>query len=266
MMEEKYISNKEYNEYYERLSNLRSIIAHDLPVASNMRIVDIATGYAYFAIEVAEHAPSLSITGIDISLQDVLRAHENIKQSGLLNRMRIVSMDATRMAFHERAFDMAINFIGLEDIHMTRGKRGIQEAFLEVNRVLKPDAYFCFVVMPVDEMETKAQKTEVALYSYICNATWLKRLEYIKMLEKAGFILIREKRYRTGKKLTSEQARHEIRYACDNVPKIYGIVTPSFEDVWNKFGNAIEENGVGQISKVLLMITHKREEMGHDVP
>ncbi len=259
MTEEQYLSNEQYKNYYKRLSNLRSEIAQDLPLRPKMCILDIATGYAYFAVEVAKHVSSVIVTGIDISLQDVSRAHNNIKQSCLLNRISIVSMDATGMGFHERAFDMAINFIGLEDIHMTRGKRGIQETFLEVNRVLKTDAYFCLVVMPVDEMETKAQKIEVALYSYICRATWLKRQEYIKMLEKAGFVLLREKSYKTGKKLTSEQARYEIRYACDNVPKIYGIVTPSFEDVWNEFGSAIEENGVGQVSKVLLMITQKRE-------
>ncbi len=260
MTKEKYLSDKEYEIYYERLDNLRLKIAHDLPLAPNMCILDIGTGYAYFAKEVAKHESSLSIIGIDISLQDVYKAQKNIKQSSLLDRLSIVSMDATRMGFLEKTFDMAINFIGLEDIHMTRGKGGIQETFLEINRILRPNAHFCLVVMPVDEMETKAQKIEVALYSFICNATWLKRQEYISMLETAGFTLLREKYYRTGKKLTSKQARYEIRYACDNVPKIYGIATPSFEDVWNKFGKDIEENGVGHISKVLLMIAHKRDE------
>lgn len=259
MTEEQYISNEEYKDYYSTLGNLRSLIAQDLPLRPKMHLLDIATGYAYFAVEVAKRMSSVIITGIDISLQDVSKAHKNIRQSCLLNRINIVSMDATCMGFHERAFDMAVNFLGLEDIHMTRRKRGVHNTFLEVNRVLKKDAYFCLVVMPVDEMETKAQKIEVALYSYICRATWLKRQAYIEMLEKAGFILLREERYETGKKLTSEQARYEIRYACDSVPKIYGIVTPSFEDVWNEFGNAIEEHGVGHVSKVLLMITQKRE-------
>ena len=77
------------------------------------------------------------------------------------------------------------------------------------------------------------------------------------MLERAGFDLIQEKQYRTGKKLTSEQACSEIRYACENVPKIYGISTPSFEDIWRKFGKDIDENGVGHMSKVHLMIAHK---------
>jgi ubiquinone/menaquinone biosynthesis C-methylase UbiE len=257
VIEEIYISDEEYRDYYVKLDNLRSRIAQDLPLVSHMSILDLATGYAYFAIEVAKLESSVVITGSDISVQGVFKAQKNIEQCGLADRINLVAMDATRMAFLENGFDMVVNFTGLEDIHMTRGKEGVLKTFLEVNRVLKPDAYFCLVVMPVDEMETQAQKIEVALYSYICNATWLTRQEYITMLERAGFDLIQEKQYRTGKKLTSEQACSEIRYACENVPEIYGISTPSFEDIWGKFGKDIDENGVGHMSKVLLMIAHK---------
>ncbi len=259
MMEEAYILDEEYSSYYEKLDDLRSRIARELPIASHMSILDLGTGYAYFAIEVVKHESSVSITGCDISVQGVYKAQKIIKLRGLGNRINLVAMDVTRTAFLEKAFDMAMNFLGLEDIHMTRGKEGVQKTFLEVNRMLKPDAYFCFVVMPVDEMETEAQRIEVALYSFICNATWLKRQEYVTMLERAGFDLVREKQYRTGKKLTPEQARHEIRYACNTVPKTYGITTPSFQEIWNKFGKDIDKNGVGHMSKVHLMIAHERK-------
>lgn len=257
MIEEIYISDNEYGDYYEKLDNLRSRIAQDLPIASHMSILDLATGYAYFAREVARLESTVIITGSDISVQGVCKAQKNIEQWGLTDRINLVAVDATRMAFFEKGFDMVVNFAGLEDIHMTRGREGILKTFHEVNRILKADAYFCLVVMPVDEMETEAQKIEVALYSYICNATWLTRQEYITMLRRAGFDLIQEKHYRTGKKLTPEQARSEIKYACDNVPTIYGITTPSFKDIWSTFGKDIDKHGVGHMSKVLLMIAHK---------
>lgn len=256
-MIEEYISNREYQAYYQKLNNLRSRIANDLPVKPGMRILDLATGSGFFAIEAARCDSSLQITGIDISQSDIRNARNNLKKQGLQDRIEILKMDATKMSFHREEFDMAINFTGLEDIHMTRGESGVQRTFLEVNRVLKPDNYFCFVVMPPEEMETTAQKIEVALFSYMCDATWLSTKGYEDMLEEAKFKLLRKRSYYTGKKLSPEQAKAEIRFACKNVPKIYGISTPSFEEVWARFGQDIEENGLGHYSKVVLMITQK---------
>jgi len=175
--------------------------------------------------------------------------------------VKVVEMDATGMNFGPEEFDMAVNFTGLEDIHMTRGKAGVEQTFQEVSRVLKPESFFCFVVTPPEEMETEAQRIEVALFSYICDATWLSAKEYERMLEKAGFMLVRKEKYYTGKKLTPEQAKAEIRFAIKTDPKIYGIATPSFDEVWAKFGHRIEENGLGHYSKVILMIAQKAKQV-----
>jgi hypothetical protein len=166
-------------------------------------------------------------------------------------------MDATKMRFHREEFDMALNFTGLDEIYMTRGKEGIQKTFLELNRVLKPEAYFCFVVMPPEEMETESQKLEVALFDYICGAKYLSGKEYEAMLKKAKFKLIRKRSYYSGIKFTSQQAKREIRYTIKNDLKTYGIKTPSFGEVWARFGKDIEENGLGCYSKVILMIAQK---------
>jgi hypothetical protein len=176
---------------------------------------------------------------------------------GLEDRVKVVKMDVTKMSFNGEEFDMAINFAGLEDIHMTRGKGGVEKTFQEVARVLKPNSFFCFGVMPPEEMETEAQKIEVALFSHICDATWLSATEYERMAEKAGLMLLRKETYCTGKRLTAEQAKAEIKFACKNDPKIYGITTPSFEEVWAKFGEQIEENGLGHYSKVVMMTALK---------
>jgi ubiquinone/menaquinone biosynthesis C-methylase UbiE len=256
-MIEEYISNPEYQTYYQKLDGLRLRIARDLPLKPGMHILDVATGSGFFAIEVARCDRSLQIAGIDISQSDIRNARKNIKKQSLDDRIEILEMDATKIRFPPEEFDMAINFTGLEDIHMTRGRAGVQKTFLEVNRVLKPQSFFCFVVMPPEEMETQAQKIEVALFSYICDATWLAAKDYEEMLSQANFRLIRRKSYYTGKKLTPAQAKAEIRFACKTDPKIYGIKTPPFEEIWAKFGQNIEKNGLGYYSKVVLMIAQK---------
>lgn len=222
-----------------------------------MRILDVATGEGFFAIEVAKSYGNLKVTGVDISRSSIRNGKKNVKREGLEGRVEMVELDATRMNFKREEFDMVINFTGLEDIHMTSGRLGVQRTFFGVNRVLKPGSYFCLVVMPPEEMETEAQQTEVALFSYICDATWLSAREYKEMLEKAKFRSVRMRSYYTGKKLTPEQAKAEIRFACKNVPKIYAIKTPSFEEIWGRFGDDIEQYGLGHYSKVVSVVAKK---------
>jgi len=228
-----------------------------LPVKSNICILDLGTGEAFFAIEVANLFPDVKIVGIDISKNSIRDAKKNLKRENLKENIEIKMMDATGMSFKDQEFDMVINFTGLEDIHMTRGKVGVEKTFFEVNRVLKPQSYFCHVIMPPDQMETQAQKIEVALFSYICDATWLNLKEYEKLLERSKFRLISRKIYYTGKKLTSEQAKREIIFACKEAPKIYSIKARSFDETWDRFGKDIEKYGLGHYSRVVLQVAKK---------
>lgn len=254
---ESYISDEEYSSYFETLAGVRPRIARVLPIVPDMRILEIGSGYAYFAIEIARISTSIHVTGIDISEDSVQKARTNVARKRLHSQIDIIKMDATHMDFSDEQFDMAVNFCGLEDIHMTRGRNGVGKTFSEVYRVLKPQSHFCFVVMPVDAMETDAQKLEVALYSYICDATWLTRSEYTELAYQTGFTSVAENEYTTGKKLSAQQAQKEIRFACDNVPRIYGVAARSYADVWAQFRQKIERHGLGHLSKVVLMITQK---------
>jgi ubiquinone/menaquinone biosynthesis C-methylase UbiE len=254
---EDYVTDSEYASYFSRLNHLRRTVIQDIPFRHDMHVLDLAAGYGFFTIEVAQHDPTLTVTGIDISQEGVREAQENIKKKKLSDRVDIREMDATALDFPDEHFDLVVNFFGLEDIYMTRGRAGIQKTFSEVSRVLKPQCNFCFVVMPADTAETEAQNLEIALFSYICHATGLNTGEYKSMLARARFTLTSEKNYYTQKKLTAVQARKEIQYACEHVPRIYGITTVSFDDVWERFGRDIEKHGLGHYSKSVLMIAHK---------
>jgi len=256
-MIEEFLTDQEYNNYFTTtLNEVRKKITNDLPIRQKITILDLASGYGYFAIAIAKQR-DVNIVAIDITENDIFESKINVKVEKLTNRIEIFQMDATKMTFPDKNFDMIVNFLGLEDIHMTRGKEGVKKIFLEASRVIKPVGYFCFVVMPPEEMETEAQKIEVRLFSHICDATWLSAKEYETMYENAGFRIINKRNYYTGKKLTSEQAKNEIKLACENVPKIYGINTPSFEKVWQKFGKDIENHGLAHYSKVVFYITQK---------
>lgn len=256
-MKEVYVSDKKYSNYYFDLNKLRRRIAKELPIKENSRVLDVGTGDAIFAIELAKLNKTIYITGIDISERDIESSKKRVAKQGLESQIEIKRIDATKMSFKDESFDYVVNFVGLEDIHMTRGRKGVLKTFKEAYRVLKPKGYFYFVIMPPEEIETEAQRLEVALFAYICNAIWLSKKEYVKFLEETGFKLIRSKVFYTGKKLTASQAKEEIKFACKNVPKIYGIKTPNFDEIWNKFGKDIEKHGLGLCSKVRLLIAQK---------
>lgn len=256
-MNERYLTAGEYPSFFEKLGGIRRRIAADLPLKPGMHILDLACGHGYFAVEVCRRFLDLRITAIDILETDVGRTRANAAQRGLGREVEAIRMDATAMSFPDAYFDAVVNFGGLEDIHMTRGEAGVERAFKEVARVLKPERRFCFGVMPPEEMETEAQRLEVAVFSDVCGATWLSAAAYEEMLAGAGLGPVGKMVYRTGRKLTADQAQQEIRFACKNVPKLYGVQTRSFEDVWARFGHAIEQHGLGQFSRVVMFTATK---------
>ena len=75
-----------------------------------------------------------------------------------------------------------------------------------------------------------AQRLEVDGFSRICGATWLSADEYLELLWDAGFSLVRRETFYTGMKLTPDQAKEEMRFACEEAPKIFGVKTISFSE------------------------------------
>lgn len=251
-MNEDYLAESEYSGFFDKIGGVRRQIAEKLPLQPGMCLLDLATGYGYFALEIANYKSDVRIVAIDVSASDMHKTRNNVLKRGLLNRIKAAQMDATRMGFRNRVFHLVVNFLGLEDIHMTRKRAGVAQTFVEVSRVLKPEGEFWFVAMPPEEMESRAQQLEIQVFSYTCGATWLSAQVYEKMLSDAGFSLVGKEPYYTGRKLTPSQAREYIQFACQNVPKIYGIPAAPFEEVWRKFGKDIEKEGLGYCSKVVL--------------
>lgn len=259
-MHENYLPREDYPRFFSKLRGLRTKVAAHIPVSSSMRILDLATGCGYFAIEIARFWNDVRIVGIDVSEIDVRKSRENIANCGFSDRIKVMRMDAANMGFPDSSFDMVANFLGLEDIHMTRGREGVEKAFREVTRVLKPRGYFCFTSMPPEGAETEAQRIEVEVFSWLCGATWLSAKDYEKMLMDNGFSLCSRKTYYTGRKLTVEQAKEEILFACENVPNIYDITTPTFDEAWARFSSRIEKHGLGHYSRVVLLIAQKNND------
>src|SRR5271154_7018979 len=68
-------------------------------------ILDIATGTADFAIELAKLSP-VKITGIDIAEKMLEIGREKVRQKGLSEKIELMEADSENLPFPENTFDL----------------------------------------------------------------------------------------------------------------------------------------------------------------
>ena len=99
--------------------------------------LDFACGYGTFLAQLGWRFPYTNLFGLNI---DYMGPHACIKK--LLQKAKVratlVQADAREMPFAERCFDSISCFLGLQDIRIGFGNRGVSKAVSEAVRVLKP--------------------------------------------------------------------------------------------------------------------------------
>jgi demethylmenaquinone methyltransferase/2-methoxy-6-polyprenyl-1,4-benzoquinol methylase len=119
------------------------------------RILDLATGTADLAIEIARTEPSASVVGLDPSENMMRIGREKIAQSDVSGRVELVAGDAQALPFEARSFDGTTMAFGIRNVpdrlralrEMARVTRpGRRVAILELSEprrgVLSPFARF----------------------------------------------------------------------------------------------------------------------------
>ena len=254
--EETFVSENNYTDYILTLGGLRGRIVGAIPLEPRMRVLDTATGSAPFAIELAKRDPTLKLVAIDVSDRAVKTAERRISEKWLDSSVTAMKMDAAHLDFQPSTFGLVTNFMGLDDIHSTRGAQGVRQSIHEIARVLKPRGYFCFTVIPPEESETAAERLECDVYSYACGLTWLPAIKYQEYLRGAGFTLLKRETFYTGKKLDAAQAMQQISSAIENA-KVHDIEAIPLDEVWKRYRAEIEREGLGHCSRSVLMIARK---------
>ncbi len=96
-------------------------------------VLDIATGTADLAIQLAKSAPNVKITGIDIANQMLEVGRQKLNKSGLSDRISLIYADSLSIPFPDASFDAAMVAFGVRNF--ADPVKGMNEAY----RVLKPD-------------------------------------------------------------------------------------------------------------------------------
>lgn len=192
--------------HYDWLNTLFSLGIHKLwrkKLAEQLRgteyNLDIATGTAEVAIEVAKKHPATKTVGIDPSMNMLRIAKKKIEDLNLGEKIALVSAAAENIPFAEKQFDSATIAFGIRNtvdyelslkeirrVLRESGKLLILEFAIPRNPVFKPLYMFYFrVLMPlVGSIYGRGRE-----YRYLAESasSFPQRKEFIQHLENAGF-------------------------------------------------------------------------------
>lgn len=252
-----YLTDEEYQTYWLRLEGLRKDISESLGLNLGMRILDVGTGWGLFTIEMAKQLKKGEIVGIDIISEDRRKARQLVKEAEVEEIVSIQKMDATELSFPDNYFDLATSFLGMRDIYMTRGKKGVKKAVEEMIRVVKAKGRIVLCVTPFEEMETEDQRVAVELEGEVFGAKSMPKKFYTGIFREKNVMLVEQRAFQTNKKLTANQAKIELREGIKIARKIYGKKVPTFKEIWSNYGNKIEVFGYGMYSKIVMLVVKK---------
>lgn len=97
------------------------------------RILDLATGTADLAIEMAERMPEVEVVGVDLSTEMLAVGREKVKKAGLAERVTLCEGDAEALPFDQATFDAVTVAFGV------RNFANLPLCLQEMYRVLRPD-------------------------------------------------------------------------------------------------------------------------------
>jgi ubiquinone/menaquinone biosynthesis C-methylase UbiE len=252
-----YLTDEEYQTYWFRLEGLRTQISKSLRLQRGMKILDVGTGYALFAIEVAKKLERGEIVGVDIVSDGVIKARNLVKKTGVANVVSIAKVDAVKLSFPNDSFDLVTSFLGMRDIYMTRNREGVKKAVEEIIRVVKPDGHIVLCITSPEDMKAQDQKIAVELEGEIFGAKSLPKKFYFDIFKKSNVEVTETKAYFTHKKMTTNQTKTEFRDGIRIARKIYGKRVPTFKKVWNEYCEKIEDYGYGMYSKIVVLKARK---------
>ncbi len=155
-----------------------------LPELSPKRIVELGCGAGRNAGELLKKYPEAHVTAIDYSLLSVEKAREYNRDCIDAGRCTVQQGDVSDLRFPEESFDLATAF---ETVYFWPG---IEDCFAQVNKVLKPGAYFliCNESDGLDDTGKKFEKIIDGMKVY-------KTEELEAALRKTGFTQVSSGHY-----------------------------------------------------------------------
>jgi len=150
-------------------------------------------------------------------------------------------------------FDHATSFLGMRDIYMTRGRKGVESTIEEMIRASKKTGRIALAVTPPDLAEVMAVRVAIDVEGEVFGARSMPSTFYTELLKENGVDATERKLYSTGLMMTTEQTKVELKEGIEIVKEIYGRDVQDFDEVWTRYGSTIERHGYGMYSKITVI-------------
>jgi demethylmenaquinone methyltransferase / 2-methoxy-6-polyprenyl-1,4-benzoquinol methylase len=176
----------------------RAMVDHVVPAAP-ARVLDVATGTAGVALQLADRTPG-RVVGVDLTEAMLRRGRENIARSHAGSRVQLVAGRAEQLPFPDDAFD-AVTFT-----YLVRYVANPAATLVELARVLKPGA-------PVASLEFHVPPSR-----FWRAAWWL----YTRGVLPAAGGLAGRSWFRVGRFLGPSISKHYRRYPLSSTVAMWG--------------------------------------------
>ncbi len=258
-----FLTDEEYENIFFDFCSLRNKIGMKLikyGLLEKENVLDIAAGHGLLSIAIKEHGYNNKLVAIGLK-NDVESFGQLRKKYDSVKDIQYVECFSSQLGFKNESFDCIINFLGLEDINMTSGKRGVKKTLFEMSRIVKKEGIIEITI----QIEGKEPSSQIFwdLWENIgLNSIFYPPDYYIDTLESVGCFLVEQFSLKTYKKMTENQAKLEIKFACDEAPKIfsdYDVEARPFQEVWKEFKPRIRKYGMEFWPEFLVLIFKKEE-------
>jgi ubiquinone/menaquinone biosynthesis C-methylase UbiE len=261
-VEAQYLSDREYQTIFQTFCSFRKEISSlliDFGLLESRKILDLTAGHGYMSFTIRElgYKNDIYPVGLTNDLYSFKQVISRIYHSSM--NIQYLVMDTTKLGFEDESIDFIVNFLGLEDINMTRGHEGVCQSLSEACRVLRKGGIFEIAILqrssePSDDLNWRLWE------SIGLNAIFHPPDFYIQNIEEKGLKLQKKLLLKSFKKMTAKQAREEILFACEKAPQIFkefNVQVRAFDDVWAEFGSEIGQYGLGFYPNILVLIFKK---------
>jgi ubiquinone/menaquinone biosynthesis C-methylase UbiE len=261
-----FMSDEEYEGCFTNFWGIRSRIAHvlmDYGLQSGNRVLDVPSGHGFLAYEIARviQEGEIHAVGLSNDLETYKQFSTSLKgpEKEYLKLISYTVADAAELPFQSGKFDFVVNFLGLEDINMTKGITGVKKSLSEFVRVLNVDGIILITVCLEGNEPDQVLAKEITEYMGI-NALFYSKDFYYNELQKLTGDIVCEKWVHTHRKMTAAQAKEELLFACEEAPRIfekYNVKAVPFHELWQKFGERITRYGMAYYSDLCILVGKK---------
>lgn len=253
----RYLSDEEYDRYWDKLGGVRESIALDLATADPSLILDVACGWGYYTFQLAVHNPYGIVVAVDIIPSAFTNMRRRQIDLGAPKNFEPLMADAASLPLRDQSFDLATSFLGMRDIHMTLGEDGVGRAVGELIRIARKTGRIAIAVTPLDLADREELRVAIEVEGEVFGAKSMPSTFYNELFTSKGVELVSSKSYGTGAKMTASQTMTELIEGIRIAREVYKRDVLEFDEVWSKYGPSIKRHGYGMYSKITVFISNR---------